>query len=118
LESETTWFRIRSMENPVRIFWLNKLNQFDGNFVNAEIQAVLNSTEYRRTSVCRLCQKSYFIVGGLTGPPIALAIVPLPTAVSSIRQLLSETLVFASAESGYLHTKRGRDALYVMVIPR
>ena len=29
-------------------FWLNKLNQFNGNFVNAEmVRAFLNSTEYR-----------------------------------------------------------------------
>ena len=29
-------------------FWLNKLNQFDGNFVNAEmVKAFIQSTEYR-----------------------------------------------------------------------
>ena len=30
-------------------FWLNKLNQFGGNFVQAEmVKAFLNSTEYRQ----------------------------------------------------------------------
>ena len=30
-------------------FWLNKLNQFNGNFVNAEmVKAFINSDEYRR----------------------------------------------------------------------
>src|SRR5205823_1660741 len=30
-------------------FWLNKLNQFDGNFVNAEmVKAFIHSTEYRQ----------------------------------------------------------------------
>jgi hypothetical protein len=30
-------------------FWLNKLNQFDGNFVNADmVKAFIKSTEYRR----------------------------------------------------------------------
>ena len=31
------------------IFWLNKLNSFNGNFVQAEmVKAFLNSTEYRQ----------------------------------------------------------------------
>jgi len=30
-------------------FWLNKLNQSDGNFIDAEmVKAFLNSTEYRQ----------------------------------------------------------------------
>ena len=30
-------------------FWLDKLNEFDGNYVNAEmVKAFLNSDEYRR----------------------------------------------------------------------
>jgi hypothetical protein len=30
-------------------FWLNKLNQFDGNYINAEmVKAFLSSIEYRR----------------------------------------------------------------------
>jgi len=30
-------------------FWLNKLNQFNGNFINAEmVKAFINSSEYRR----------------------------------------------------------------------
>jgi hypothetical protein len=30
-------------------FWLNKLNQFNGNFVNADmVKAFIKSTEYRR----------------------------------------------------------------------